>query len=162
MLVTPGGFAIYGSCTGATLIQEIPDPDRKSRIDSNRDISIERIKAGVTVVFVAVDDNLFLCRIYDPVFTDTYSGSVVVPRMRTLEQCATYFKEQDPDTTLTRYRIRQLVLDGTIPHVMCGNKYLVNLDRLIEYLAGPTLEPEKKPERSLEMSRLKGRRIILR
>ena len=45
---------------------------------------------------------------------------------------------------------------------MCGNKYLVNLDRLIEYLAGPTLEPEKKPERSLEMSRLKGRRIILR
>lgn len=63
---------------------------------------------------------------------------------------------------MTRYRIRQLVLDGTIPHVMCGNKYLVNLDRLIEYLAGPTLEPEKKPERSLEMSRLKGRRIILR
>ena len=162
MLVAPGGFAIYGSCTDATLIQEIPDPDRKSRIDSNRDISIERIKAGVTVVFVAVDDNLFLCRIYDPVFTDTYSGSVVVPRMRTLEQCATYFKEKDPDTTLTRYRIRQLVLDGTIPHVMCGNKYLVNLDRLIEYLAGPTLEPEKKPERSLEMSRLKGRRIILR
>ena len=86
----------------------------------------------------------------------------MVPRMRTLEQCATYFKEQDPDTTLTRYRIRQLVLDGTIPHVMCGTKYFVNLDRLIEYLAGPTLEPEKKPERSLEMSRLKGRRIILR
>ena len=74
MLVAPGGFAIYGSCTDATLIQEIPDPDRKSRIDSNRDISIERIKAGVTVVFVAVDDNLFLCRIYDPVFTDTGLG----------------------------------------------------------------------------------------
>ena len=74
MLVTPGGFAIYGSCTGATLIQEIPDPDRKSRIDSNRDISIERIKAGVTVVFVAVDDNLFLGWIYDPVFPDTGLG----------------------------------------------------------------------------------------
>ena len=35
------------------------------------DISIERIKAGVTVVFVAVDDNLFLGWIYDPVFPDT-------------------------------------------------------------------------------------------
>lgn len=31
VLVTPGGFAIYGSCTGAAnLFQEIPDPDRES------------------------------------------------------------------------------------------------------------------------------------
>ena len=67
-------FVIYESCTGATLIQEIPDTDRKSRIDSNRDISIERIKAGVTVVFVAVDDNLFLGWIHDPVFPDAGLG----------------------------------------------------------------------------------------
>ena len=32
----------------------------------------------------------------------------MVPRMRTLEQCAAYFKEQDPETTVTRYRIEQL------------------------------------------------------
>ena len=126
------------------------------------DFCVEAIDDRIDRGRKIIDEHPALVRIDDPVFTDTYSGSVVVPRMRTLEQCATYFKEQDPDTTLTRYRIRQLVLDGTIPHVMCGNKYLVNLDRLIEYLAGPTLEPEKKPERSLEMSRLKGRRIILR
>ena len=40
----------------------------------------------------------------------------MVLRMRTLDQCAVYFKEQDPETTLTRYRIRQMVLNGTIPH----------------------------------------------
>ena len=70
----------------------------------------------------------------------------MVPRMRTIEQCAAYFKEQDPATTLTKYRIRELVLNKTVPHVMCGKKYLVNLDKLIEYLSGPEQEPEKKPE----------------
>lgn len=81
----------------------------------------------------------------------------MVPRMRTIDQCAAYFKEQDADTTVTRYRIRQMVLEGTVPHVMCGKKYLVNLDRLIEYLSGPEPEPEKKPE----PKRLKIRRMMV-
>ena len=75
----------------------------------------------------------------------------MVPRMRTLEQCAAYFKEQDPETTVTRYRIRQMVLNGTIPYVMCGNKYLVNLDRVIEYFTGPELKSEKKPEQEKKL-----------
>ena len=77
----------------------------------------------------------------------------MVPRMRTIEQCAAYFKEQDPATTLTKYRIRELVLNKTVPHVMCGKKYLVNLDKLIEYLSGPEQEPEKKP--------VKNRRLVV-
>lgn len=81
----------------------------------------------------------------------------MVPRMRTIEQCATYFKEQDPATTLTKYRIRKLVLNKTVPHVMCGKKYLVNLDKLIEYLSGPAPEPEKKPE----PKRVKIRRLVV-
>ena len=81
----------------------------------------------------------------------------MVPRMRTIEQCATYFKEQDPATTLTKYRIRKLVLNKTVPHVMCGKKYLVNLDKLIEYLSGLEQEPEKKPE----PKRVKIRRLVV-
>lgn len=81
----------------------------------------------------------------------------MVPRMRTIEQCAAYFKEQDPATTLTKYRIRELVLNKTVPHVMCGKKYLVNLDKLIEYLSGPEQEQEKKPE----PKRVKIRRLVV-
>ena len=81
----------------------------------------------------------------------------MVPRMRTIEQCAAYFKEQDPATTLTKYRIRELVLNKTVPHVMCGKKYLVNLDKLIEYLSGPEQEPEEKPE----PKRVKIRRLVV-
>ena len=81
----------------------------------------------------------------------------MVPRMRTIEQCAAYFKEQDPETIMTRYRIRTLIKEGTIPHVMCGPKYVVNLDKLIEYLSGPAQEPEKKPE----PKRVKIRRLVV-
>lgn len=81
----------------------------------------------------------------------------MVPRMRTIDQCAAYFKEQDPETTVTSYRIRKMVLEGTLPHVMCGSKYLVNLDKLIEYLSGPAPEPEKKPE----PKRYKIRRLVI-
>lgn len=81
----------------------------------------------------------------------------MVPRMRTIEQCAAYFKEQDPETIMTRYRIRTLIKEGTIPHVMYGQKYVVNLDKLIEYLSGPAQEPEKKPE----PKRVKIRRLVV-
>ena len=82
----------------------------------------------------------------------------MVPRMRTIEQCAAYFKEQDPATTLTKYRIRELVLNKTVPHVMCGKKYLVNLDKLIEYLSEPETAPE--PEKKIEAKRLKVHRLV--
>lgn len=81
----------------------------------------------------------------------------MVPRMRTIDQCVAYFKEQDPETIMTRYRIRTLIKEGTIPHVMCGQKYVVNLDKLIEYLSGPASEPEKKPE----PKRVKIRRLVV-
>ena len=81
----------------------------------------------------------------------------MVPRMRTIDQCFAYFKELDPETTMTRYRIKMLILEGAVPHVMCGTKYLVNLDKLIEYLSGPAPEPEKKPE----PKRVKIRRLVV-
>lgn len=65
------------------------------------------------------------------------------PRMRTIGEAAAELRKIDPGTAVTPYRIRQLVLDGTIPHVKAGNKRLVNLDTLLRYLeTAPAPEPE--------------------
>ena len=56
--------------------------------------------------------------------------------MRTISQAATWFKENDPGTALTKTAIRRLVLNGDIPHVSAGNKRLIALEDLEAYLAG--------------------------
>lgn len=57
-------------------------------------------------------------------------------RMRTIEQAAAHFKKADPMTALTKTAIRRLVTTGEIPFIKAGNKYLLNLDSLEEYLKG--------------------------
>ena len=66
-----------------------------------------------------------------------------IPRMRTIQQCAAYFKEQDPGTSVGEWCIRQMVNQGEIPVVRSGRKILVNLDTLIEYLSGEETEDGK-------------------
>ena len=64
-------------------------------------------------------------------------------RLRTIEQAAAEIKKADPDTAITKYAIRQLVISREIPSIQRGNKYLINLDTLLAYLGG---EAEAKPE----------------
>ena len=52
-------------------------------------------------------------------------------RMRTIEQAAAEIKKADPDTAITKYAIRQLVISREIPSIQRGNKYLINLDTLL-------------------------------
>ena len=67
----------------------------------------------------------------------------MTPRMRTIQEAAAELKRIDPDTAITPYFIRTMVLDGTIPHVRAGNKRLINLDTLLEFLAeAPAPQPE--------------------
>ena len=67
----------------------------------------------------------------------------MTPRMRTIQEAAAELRRIDPHTAVTPYFIRQMVLSGTIPHVKAGNKRLVNLDTLLEYLScAPAPEPE--------------------
>ena len=66
-----------------------------------------------------------------------------IPRMRTIQQCAAYFKEQDPGTSVGEWCIRHMVNQGEIPVVRSGRKILVNLDTLIEYLSGEETEVGK-------------------
>lgn len=71
-----------------------------------------------------------------------------IPRMRSIQQCAAYFKEQDPGTGVGEWCIRQMVNRREIPVVRSGRKILVNLDMLIEYFSGEETgsETEKKED----------------
>ena len=63
-----------------------------------------------------------------------------IPRMRTVHEAAQEIKKLDENTALTQWRIRELVLSGILPAVRAGNKLLINLDTLFEYLENPTAE----------------------
>lgn len=55
-------------------------------------------------------------------------------RMRTAHQAAEYFKQLDPETSFTEYHINRLIKTGVLPVFKSGNKRLINLDKLIQYL----------------------------
>lgn len=55
-------------------------------------------------------------------------------RMRTIEQTYQYLMERDPDNRLSRYALRRMILEGRIPAVTVGTRYLIDLDRLEESL----------------------------
>ena len=61
-----------------------------------------------------------------------------------IKQCAAYFKEQDPDSGLGEWRIRQMVNQGEIPVYRAGRRILINLDTLITHVAGETPAAEEK------------------
>lgn len=66
-----------------------------------------------------------------------------VPRMRTIQQCAAYFKEQDPECGLGEWRIRQMVNREEIPVYRAGRRILINLDVLVDYLSGEGTSSKK-------------------
>lgn len=56
--------------------------------------------------------------------------------MRTIDQAASWSQETDPDTALTKTALRRLVVTGKLPSVRIGQKYLVSLEALEDYLRG--------------------------
>lgn len=58
-----------------------------------------------------------------------------MPRMRTIQEAAAELKQSDPNTAVTAYAIRQMVLNGTIPCIYAGKKRLINIDLLEEFLS---------------------------
>lgn len=57
--------------------------------------------------------------------------------MRTIHEAAEEIRKVDPSTAISENHIRRLALNGTILRVKAGKKYLINLDKLIEYLKNP-------------------------
>lgn len=81
-------------------------------------------------------------------------------KMRTITEAYAHLKESDPDTAITPYGLRRLVVSGKIPCIKSGNKYLLNLDLLEEYLSGNlTLISEKETRPAHGIRPLPERRL---
>ena len=57
-------------------------------------------------------------------------------RIRSINDAHKLLVEDDPDTAVSPYFIRKLVIEGTIPSFKTGNKHLLDVDVLHEYLYG--------------------------
>ena len=57
-------------------------------------------------------------------------------RMRTIDQAYEEIKLADPKSPVTKHYIRLLAKQGLVPTRKAGNKYLINYDRLENYLSG--------------------------
>lgn len=62
-----------------------------------------------------------------------------MPRIRTIQEAAAELKQSDPNTAVTPYAIRRMVLNGTIPCIYAGKKRLINMEILEHYLSGQSL-----------------------
>lgn len=60
--------------------------------------------------------------------------------LRTLSEAYDYIKKQDPDTALTPWALRLMVVSGEVPSIKAGRKYLIDMDGLFAYLSGRTNE----------------------
>jgi hypothetical protein len=61
-------------------------------------------------------------------------------RMRLLKEAYNEIKAKDPNTALSIYALRKMVLSGEIPHHKAGTRYLINMDTLEAYLANPPVQ----------------------
>ena len=58
-------------------------------------------------------------------------------RMRTLDAAYEMLKAEDPDTAISKYYLRYLMLSGQIPVIRVGCKRLLNYDALLLFLQNP-------------------------
>jgi len=72
-------------------------------------------------------------------------------RMRTIKGALAEIKQEDPYTCITEHFLRQLIWQGKLQPCKAGNKNLIDMDALMNFLenhtaSGPSLpsvEPEK-------------------
>ena len=65
----------------------------------------------------------------------TTENKTNVPRMRTIDNAYAEIKALDPQTDFTKRALRRMVKTNEIPSTLIGNKYLINLDKLLEILS---------------------------
>ena len=63
-------------------------------------------------------------------------------RMRTVSATINHFKSIDPETAVTENFLRTQIKLGNIKTVRAGNRYLLNLDLVEEFLSNPPAEEE--------------------
>lgn len=60
-------------------------------------------------------------------------------RMRTIESAYREIKQDDPNTSITKYYIREIVINGKIPFRKSGKRFLFDMDILEKYLKGDSI-----------------------
>ncbi len=56
--------------------------------------------------------------------------------IRTIKGAFEEIKARDPKSDITMYAIRRMVKNKEIPSVRSGKKYLINVEKLIDYISG--------------------------
>lgn len=82
------------------------------------------------------------------------------PRMRGIKEAIAEIKAADPESAFTEHALRVMIWRGEIPSVRCGQKYLVNMAVLSDYLAKGSTEPKKSRRAAVEYAPVKGIRKI--
>lgn len=59
-----------------------------------------------------------------------------ISKLRTMKTAYEEIKKMDPGTAITEWAIRKAVTEGYVPSRRVGNKYVFNLDSLIDYFEG--------------------------
>jgi excisionase family DNA binding protein len=70
---------------------------------------------------------------------------MVLAKMRTAQQVYDYLHKEDPESSVSLWYIRSLVKQGKIPVVKAGTKYLINLDKFMEFLNSVPIEEDDIP-----------------
>ena len=52
-------------------------------------------------------------------------------RIRTIPDAYNHLKTLDPETSITPYFIRQMIIEGQVPYMKAGKKFLVDVDALV-------------------------------
>ena len=56
-------------------------------------------------------------------------------KLRSLPRAYEFFREQDPESALTKNHFRTLVKTGAIPSVRLGKNYLIDIETLDQHIA---------------------------
>ncbi len=63
----------------------------------------------------------------------------MAPKMRTIKQAIKEIKEFDSNTALTERGLRRLIKENKIVSVSIGNRNLIDIDQLYDYLSGKNI-----------------------
>jgi excisionase family DNA binding protein len=67
-------------------------------------------------------------------------------RIRTINEAYNEIKASDAGTALSPYAIRRMIIEGKIPYIKAGNKYLLDLDVLEAFLRNPAPAASSQPK----------------
>lgn len=61
------------------------------------------------------------------------SHAYLQPVFRTVRGTVEYIRKMDPESIITEYAVRQAIRDGAIPARRVGNRYVIDVYKVIRY-----------------------------